>query len=330
MRNAKQKSENQSIAVVEAGEFFKASSKHGDATVLVGSDLLHLSHLHKIFWPKEGYTKFDLLKYYFMISDTILPYLKDRPLILKRYPNGIAGQMFYQHNLEEAPKYVKIFETHESNGKVVHNPLANNLAALLYLVNLGTIAQNPWFSRVQSIGKPDYIAFDLDPGDQANFEQVKDMALEIKVVLDQAGLTGYPKTSGSRGIHIYVPIKTEYTYEKVFPFAKALASIVANRNPNLATIRRIIHDRKPTQVYIDYLQNFEGKSLAAPYSVRERPHALVSAPMEWEEITKKLTLEEFNINTIQQRILRNGDLFYGVLENRQSLDDLMKAAVKIN
>ncbi len=232
--------------------------------------------------------------------------------------------MFYQHNLEDAPEFIKIFETYESSGKLIHNPLVDNLAGLLYLVNLGTITQNPWFSRVESIHKPDYFAFDLDPGDGASFEQVKKIALDIKAMLDEFGLKGYPKTSGSTGIHIYVPVKSEYSYKEIVPFAKKLATIVANRNPKDATVRRMTRDRKADQVYIDYLQNIEGKSLASAYSVREKPRATVSAPLEWKEITKKLSLDMFTIETMPARIKKKGDLFSDVLKKRQSLAPALK------
>jgi bifunctional non-homologous end joining protein LigD len=317
-------------ASISAKDFFAPDAYHGDAAVAVDDFELKLTNLHKIYWPTEGYTKFDLLKYYYTISKTILPYLKDRPLILKRYPNGIKGALFYQHNLEEAPEFVKIFETRESSGKLVHNPVANNLAALLFLVNLGTITQNPWFSRVDSIHKPDYFAFDLDPGDDASFEQVKSIALDIKAILEEVALTGYPKTSGSTGIHIYVPIKPEYTYKEIVPFAKILATIVAERNPKNATVRRMVHDRKAMQVYIDYLQNIEGKSLASAYSVREKPQAMVSAPVEWNEITKKLTLDLFTIKTMPARIEKKGDLYADVLTKRQSLTIPMKKTAKLS
>ncbi len=309
---------------LDAEEFFSAKSQHGKATVKIDSINVPFTNLDKIYWPEEGYTKFDLLKYYYRISDTLLPYLKDRPLILKRYPNGIKGQMFYQHNLEDAPEFVDIYESIEGEtGKTVHNPIANNLAALLYIVNLGTITQNPWFSRKQSIEKPDYFAFDLDPGDDATFEQVKIIALEVKKELDEIGLVGYPKTSGSSGIHIYVPIKNEVTYSNIVPFAKKIATRVAERNSKDATVRRMVRDRKGSQVYVDYLQNIEGKSLAAAYSVREKPHALVSAPLEWNEITKKLTLEQFTIVTMPSRLRKKGDLFADVLKQRQSLKAAM-------
>ncbi len=159
----KRKSKSQIVKIDAAASFFAAKKQSGDVIIVIDSTELKFTNLHKIYWPEDGYTKFDLLKYYYTISKTILPYLKNRPLILKRYPNGIKGQLFYQHNLEDAPDFVKIFKTRESSGKMVNNPVANDLASLLYLVNLGTITQNPWFSRIDTIHKPDYFAFDLDP-----------------------------------------------------------------------------------------------------------------------------------------------------------------------
>ena len=309
---------------ISAKTFFSQKEQRGDVTIRIGSVDVSFTNLSKIYWPEEGYTKFDLLKYYYTISKTILPYLKDRPLILKRYPNGIKAQMFYQHNLEGAPEFVEIYTRQEKEGGLVHYAIANDLASLLYLVNLGTITQNPWFSRTTSISKPDYFAFDLDPGENTTFEQVKKIALEVKKILTELRLTGYPKTSGSTGIHIYVPVKPEYTYKEIVPFAKKIATIVAERNPKDATVRRMTGDRKSTQVYVDYLQNIEGKSLASAYSVREKSGATVSAPLDWKEITARLKLGQFTIENMAARITRKGDIFAPVLKKRQSLTAAMK------
>lgn len=309
---------------VDTKTLFAADDWRGDVIARVGSIDVPLTNLDKVYWPKECYTKFDLLKYYYSVSKLLLPYLKDRPLILKRYPNGITKPMFYQHNVENPPDFVDTYERIDSEGKPIRYAIANDLASLLYVVNLGTITQNPWFSRIQSISKPDYFAFDLDPGDNATFEQVKLVAREIKDVLEEFGLEGYPKTSGSSGIHIYVPIKPEYTFGQIVPFAKKLATIVAVRHPKDATVRRMTSDRKSTEVYVDYLQNIEGKSLASAYAVREKPGAPVSAPIEWREITKKLTIEQFTIETMPARLKKKGDLFASVLTKQQSLAAAMK------
>lgn len=321
---AKRVTKRRSPSAIPVKAFFAAATKRGDAVVRVDEIDVQLTNLDKVYWPDEKYTKFDLLKYYYTISKTLLPYLEDRPLILKRYPNGIKSMMFYQHNVDNPPDFLQTHERIDSDGKRVRYAIANDLASLLYIVNLGTITQNPWFSRVQSISKPDYFAFDLDPGDTATFEQVKKIALEVKTVLAEVGLKGYPKTSGSTGIHIYVPIKREVTYKQLVPFAKKLATIVAERHPDDATVRRMTSDRKSHEVYVDYLQNIEGKSLAAAYAVREKPGATVSAPLEWKEITKKLSIEQFTIKNMPARLKKKGDLFKDVLKKPQSLTAAMK------
>jgi bifunctional non-homologous end joining protein LigD len=324
MAISKKKSPRSSAGALDAKTFFAQKSARGDARVDVDGIEVSLTKLNKVFWPEEGYTKFDLLKYYYSMWKTLAPYLKDRPLILKRYPNGIEGMMFYQHNIEDTPDFVDSFTRTDSEGKPVRYAIANNLATLLYLTNLGTITINPWFSRRQSTEKPDYFAFDLDPGDTATFEQVKTVALEVKRVLEEVGLKGYPKTSGSSGIHIYVPVKPDYTYDHIVPFAKKLATMVADRHPKDATVRRMTRDRAKHEVYVDYLQNIEGKTLAAAYSVREKPKAMVSAPLEWKEINKKLQLDQFTIATIPARLKKKGDLFADVLKKKQSLVSAMK------
>ena len=316
------------IKPIDAKVLFAEDEWSGNVTVKVGDDLVPLTNLSKVYWPKEGYTKFDLLKYYYTIYKTIQPYLKDRPLILKRYPNGINGQLFYQHNLEDAPEFIETLPVKSSDG-IVNYALVKDLGDLLYLVNLATITQNPWFSRVGSLSKPDYFAFDLDPGDSATFEQVKKIALEVKKVLDTIGITAYPKTSGSSGIHIFVPIKPKYTYSDVVDFAKTVARIVVARNPNDATIERMTKNRKKSQVYVDYLQNIEGKTLASAYSVREKPGATVSAPLEWKEINKKLQLMQFTIETMPNRIKKKGDLFAPALKKKQSLEAAWKKLRKL-
>jgi bifunctional non-homologous end joining protein LigD len=317
------------ISSIPVKEFFAEKEQRGNAIVKVGKRSVALSNLHKVYWSEEGYTKFDLLKYYYTVFDTIAPYLAERPLILKRYPNGIKGQMFYQHNLENPPEYLETFAIQQKDGTDVNYAIVDELADLLYIVNLGTIAQNPFHSRTGSLSTPDYFAFDLDPGDTATFEQVKKLALEVKEVLDDLGIQGYPKTSGSTGIHIYVPIKPEYSYDDVVAFSKEVARIVSVRNPDDATIERMTRNRKKSQIYVDYLQNIEGKSIAAAYSVREKPHATVSAPLDWKEINKRLRLDMFTIETMPARIRKKGDLFLPVLKKRQSLKAAMKRLEKM-
>jgi bifunctional non-homologous end joining protein LigD len=317
------------LSAIDADEFFAQKSARGNAFVAAAGDIVPLTNLEKVYWPEEGYTKFDLLKYYYSIFGTILPYIKDRPLILKRYPNGIEDEMFYQHNLGDAPKWVNTYELTYESGRYANYAVVKDIADLLYVVNLGTITMNPFFATVDHLECPDFFAFDLDPMDEATFEQVKKVAKEVKKVLDEIGLKGYPKTSGSTGIHIYIPVKPQYSFSEIVDFSKELATLVADRNPDDATVTRMVKNRKQTQVYVDYLQNVYGKSLAAPYSVREKPHAMVSAPLEWKEITKSLTLEKFTIATMAKRLKTKGDLFTDVMKKKQSLTQPWKKLKKL-
>ena len=303
----------------------------GNLRVECDGHILALTNLQKVYWPGDGYTKGDVLRYYYNTAKLLLPYLKDRPLILKRYPNGITKPFFYQHNLEDPPDFVRTKLIHSSDGDV-HYALADDVASLLYLVNLGTIAQNPFHSRLENLHHPDYIVFDLDPEKDVTFKTVCKVALLVKNVLEGIGLKAYPKTSGSTGIHLYVPIKAEFTYSEIVPFAKEIARIAANRQPLIATIERMTRNRKKTQVYIDYLQNIEGKTIASAYSIREKVGAPVSAPLDWKELTKSISIEDFNIENIAARIRRKGDLFADVLKKKQSLKRAMKAIAsgKIN
>lgn len=310
-------------------DFFAEDSWKGDRRVKIGKEIVQLTSLDRIYWPKEKYTKFDLLKYYYQVSKYILPYLKDRPLILRRFPTGITGIPFYQHNLEEAPEYMETFPIKESSGKLIHYALVSDTADLIYLANIGTIAQNPFMSRTKSLDKPDYFVFDLDPGNSASFATVREIALSVKEMLSQVGLKAYPKTSGSSGIHIVVPIKPIHSYGTVVEFAKEVARLVVEANPRMATIERLTKKRKATQVYVDYLQNIEGKSVASVYSVREKPGATVSTPVTWAEIKKGIEIKDFTIENVPQRLKRKGDIYKDVLVKKQSLSTPRKKLDKL-
>jgi bifunctional non-homologous end joining protein LigD len=250
-------------------------------------------------------------------------------LILRRFPAGITGQQFYQHNLEEAPEFMDTFVIKEKDGKPIHYALVKDAADLLYLANIGTIAQNPFMSRTKSLTKPDYFVFDLDPGDKATFKNVIDIALIVKEILEELGLKSYPKTSGSSGIHIWVPIKNQYTYDEVVAFAKGVARLVVNRAPKIATIERFTKNRKAQQIYVDYLQNLQGKSVAAAYSVREKPGATVSTPLTWSELKQGIKIADYTIRNVPARVKRKGDLMKDSLTKKQSLAKAQKALDKL-
>ncbi len=303
----------------------------GDVYLKAGRRRVLLTSLDRLYWKQEGITKGDLLKYYWDVSEVILRWLKGRPLILKRYPGGVRGASFFQHNIEDAPGYMRLFERDEG-ARVVHYPMAANVESLLYLVNLGTIAQHCWSSRVTHPDRPDWMVFDLDPQDSP-FSQVLRVAIEVREVLRRAGLECWCKTSGSKGAHIYVPLKAVYSYGQSYQFCEMACRQIAREIPELVTLERAIKKRPPGTVYLDWMQNSEAKSVAAPYSVRACPDARVSAPLDWDEVESGarggLTPEDFTIAGIPERLKKRGDLFQSVLTLKQPLAQAQKRLEKM-
>jgi DNA ligase D-like protein (predicted polymerase)/DNA ligase D-like protein (predicted 3'-phosphoesterase) len=310
---------------IPASRAFKEKKLSGDLNVKIGRETVSLTNLDKVYWPEEGLTKGDLIKYYYEVSKYILPYLKDRPLILKRYPSGIKGPFFHQHDVDEAPDFARIIALEvedRGGGHTVNYMVGGNLATLLYAANLGAIECHPWHSRAKNLDRPDWIVFDLDPGEGVHFETICEAALCVRDILNSSGLSSYAKTSGSRGIHVYVPLKPAYSYEQAVKFAEQVAERVAREMPEAATVERSLKKRKRGQIYVDHMQNARGKSVAAPYSVRPKPGATVSAPLDWSEVKrKKIKPQDFTIKNMLRRIERKGDIFKEVLTNRQTLPD---------
>jgi bifunctional non-homologous end joining protein LigD len=314
---AKAKRESPPIAASRA---FKAKELSGDLDLKVGKDIVAITSLDKVYWPEDGYTKGDLARYYYEIAKYILPYLKDRPLILKRYPNGIDKPFFHQHDVDEAPGYARTVAIDVEEGHTVDYLVCDNLATLLYVTNLGAIERHPWNSRARNLERPDWVVFDLDPGEGVEFAAICEVAMSLKEVMGRAGLECFAKTSGSRGIHIYAPLKPVHGYEQVADFAARVASIVAGEHPDLATVERSLKKRPRGSVYVDHFQNARGKSVVAPYSARPRPGATVSAPLDWAEVRRgKISPQDFTIENMRKRIERKGDLFNPVLSRRQRL-----------
>ncbi|HEX8649461.1 MAG TPA: non-homologous end-joining DNA ligase [Pyrinomonadaceae bacterium] len=314
--------------VVPLKRAFESKELSGEVNVKVGQESIGLTNLDKVYWPDDGYTKGDLIRYYYEVSKYILPYLKDRPLIMKRYPNGIGGPFFHQHDVDEAPGYVHTVRVDVEEGHDVDYIVGDNLATLLYMANLGAIERHPWHSRVPCLERPDWFVFDLDPDKTVEFNTICELAISVRDVLGSLGLESYAKTSGSRGIHVYVPIKPVYSYGEVAALAEAVATRVAREHAEVATVERSLKKRKQGQIYVDHMQNARGKSVVAPYSVRPRAGATVSAPLEWSEVKRqKITIGDFNIKNMKRRLARLGDLFKPVLTRRQSLDHAF-AAVK--
>jgi bifunctional non-homologous end joining protein LigD len=288
---------------------------------------VELTNLDKIFWPDDGYTKGDLIRFYDRISKYLVPYLLDRPLVFKRYPDGISGPYFYQKDAPDyTPDWVRIETLWSADvERNIRYFIGADREQLIYIANTGAITQNPWMSRIQHLDYPDYIIFDLDPV-EAPYSTVQRVALTLKGVLDELGLRGYPKTSGASGIHVHLPIlEKRFSYEDVRTFAEAVASVVVQRLPESATIERVVKRRKAEWVYVDYLQNVRGKTVASVYSPRAKPGAPVSTPLKWEELKKPVDPKAFNIETVFKRLDKVGDLFEPALSDRQDISGFLNA-----
>lgn len=298
----------------------------GDVTVRAGRRTVALSNLDKTFWPDEGYTKGDLLRYYADIAPVLLPHLKDRAMVMKRYPNGITGKHFFMKRAPAGrPEWIETCAIEHRSASVIDFPMIQDLAALMWVVNLGCIDLNPWYARCDDTDRPDYLHFDLDPVPDAGFAQVRETALIVRDALTEMGMRSYPKTTGSKGIHVYVPIRRGPTQKQVWTVAKRLAVDLAKRHPKLITAEYRIAKRPRGRVLVDYNQNAWGRTLASVYSVRPRPGATVSAPVTWEEVEQGVELTDFRIDTVPARVGKLGDLWKPLLaaRGRCSLDDLL-------
>ena len=304
--------------VVTVDEFLQLDRPKGDLVLKVGREEVSVTSLDRIYWPDEKLTKFDLLSYYLKVADYIMPFLQDRPAILQRYPRGIKAPMFFQQDLDSAPAYIKTARLTNQEGRQLDYGVYSTVGSLLHFVTLGTIEQHPWHSTVKRLDKPDWIAIDLDPK-KAPWENVLQVALVVKEVADEIGLQAFPKTSGSSGIHIYVPLKPANEYEKVAEFARLFATEVAQRAPKIATVERTIAKRKSTQVYVDWMQNARGKSLASVFTARARPKAPVSMPLGWKQIEKGVKIQDFTIVNVPDLLQKKGDAWADFFKHRQTL-----------
>src|SRR5215204_757800 len=304
--------------VVTVDEFLSLDRPKGDFTINVAREQVAVTSLDRIYWPDEKLTKFDLLSYYFKVADYIMPFLQDRPAILQRYPRGITAPMFFQQDLDSAPEFIKTARLTNQEGRELDYGVYSTIGSVLHFVTLGTIEQHPWHSTTKRLDKPDWIAIDLDPK-RAPWENVLQVALLVKEVADEIGLKAFPKTSGSSGIHIYVPLKATNEYEKVAEFARLFASEVAGRAPKIATIERTIAKRKSTQVYVDWMQNARGKSLAAVFTARAKPGATVSMPLTWKQIENGVTIQDFTITNVPELLKKKDHPWAEFLNSRQVL-----------
>ena len=293
----------------------------GDVELKVDGSLVRLTNLQKVFWPDLGLTKRDLLQYYLAVSRWILPHVKDRAMVMKRYPNGIDGGFFFMKRAPAPrPSSIPICAIEHESGNLIDFPMVQDVATLLWVVNLGCIDLNPWYARCDDVDRPDFINFDLDPVGNTAFERVLETALRVRDALTELKIDSYPKTTGSRGIHIYVPIVRGPVQKDVWSFAKALSKELEVRNPKLVTAEYRISRRPAGHVLVDYNQNAWNRTLASVYSVRPRPAATVSAPVTWREIEKGIRMDDFTMLNMPKRLAKVGDLWKPLLAARGRAD----------
>lgn len=293
------------------------TTTENDQEIRVNGKTLKITNRNKVYFPSalaKEITKGEIIDYYREISNYILPYLKNRPESLNRHPNGISKPGFYQKDMDvhQLPDWVRTEKIYsKSNEEYLDYLVCDNEATLIYMANLGCIEINPWHSTVDNTDMPDYMIMDLDPGN-IGFKEVVKTALKIHEICEKIGIETFCKTSGATGLHVYIPLKKRYTYDEIKLFGELLATAVHKQLPATTSIERSV-SKRPDKIYIDFLQNRKGQTIAAAYSVRPKPGATVSTPLEWEEVNENLNPKDFTIFTIHERLAQKGDLWKGVL-----------------
>ena len=288
-------------------------------TLRFGARNVGLTNLRKLFFPEVGLTKGDLLRYYAAVAPVLIPHIRDRAMVMKRYPNGAAGEFFFMKRTPSgAPEWLRTCRVDHGDEKFIDFPVIDDLPALLWVINLGCIDLNPWYARCDDVDRPDYLHFDLDPvkdprKGKTPFEAVCETALEVRRGLDALKMPSYAKTTGSNGIHVYAPIVRGPLQKEVWTFAKAFAQALAAHRPDLITAEYKIAKRPAGRVLVDYNQNAWGQTLASVYSVRPTPRATVSAPVTWKEVERGIALEDFRLDNMPARIKKVGDLWAPLL-----------------
>jgi bifunctional non-homologous end joining protein LigD len=294
-----------------------------DVQLTVGGRAVKLTNLEKLFWPADGITKRELLQYYADVSPWLLPHLRERAMVMKRYPNGAQGKCFFMKRVPEPhPDWLETCSIEHDSGNVIAFPVVDDLAALLWVVNLGCIDLNQWYARCDDVDRPDYLHFDLDPVKQGRvtFAKVLSAALVVRDALEALGMKPLVKTTGSAGVHVYVPIVRGPTQKQVWTFAKALAQALAAKHPRLLTAEFRIADRPAGRVLVDYNQNAWGRTLASIYSPRPKPKATVSTPITWDEVEQGVAISDFRIDNVPARVRELGDLWKPLLAKSGRFD----------
>jgi len=304
----------------------KIPSEPTEAWVAPQGQRVRLTNLSKPFWPHLGLTKRDLLAYYAGVSSALLPHLSDRAMVMKRYPNGASGDFFFMKRTPSPkPEWLRVCSIEHASGNVIDFPVVDGLAALLWVVNLGCIDLNPWYARCDDVDRPDYLHFDLDPVPGATFPRVLETACLVREALSHLRMPCYAKTTGSRGIHVYVPIRRGPTQKEVWAFAKEFARQLESGHPKLVTAEYRKAKRPPRRVLVDYNQNAWGRTLASVYSVRPTPRAAVSTPLTWKEVEDGVRIDDFRIDNVPARLRERGDLWKPLLspKSRFRLETLL-------
>jgi len=282
---------------------------------------VRLTNLNKIFWADLGITKGDLLQYYADVSGALVPHLRGRAMVMKRYPHGAAGEFFFMKRAPKPrPDWIEVCSITHGSGNVIDFPMIQDRPSLLWVVNLGCIDLNQWYARCDDVDRPDYVHFDLDPGPGAAFDRVREAALLVREALDVLKMPAFVKTTGSKGLHVYVPIVRKPVQKEVWTFAKAVAQQLAARHPALLTAEYRVAKRPHGRVLVDYNQNAWGRTLASIYSVRPRPEATVSTPVTWKELEAGVRIEDFTVANVPARLARLGDLWKPLLAARGRFD----------
>jgi bifunctional non-homologous end joining protein LigD len=288
-----------------------------DAEVRVGNRTVRLTNLAKVFWPESGITKRMLLQYYADVAPVLLPHLRDRAMVMKRYPNGATGKCFFMKRAPTPrPEWIETCSIEHRSGNVIDFPMVQDLASLLWVVNLGCIDLNQWYAQCDDTDRPDYLHFDLDPVPGATFAKVIDASLVVRDALETLGMSPLVKTTGSSGLHLYIAIQRGPTQKDVWTFAKALAQTLAAKEPKLLTAEYVVAKRPRGRVLVDYNQNAWGRTLASIYSPRPKPRATVSTPVTWKEVQRGIAIEDFRIDNVPDRVKSLGDLWKPLLAKR--------------
>ena len=288
-----------------------------DAEVTVDGATVKLTNLQKIFWPKLRLTKRDLLQYYADVSSWLLPHLRNRAMVMKRYPNGINAPFFFMKRAPSPrPDFVPVCPIEHASGNIIDFPMIQNVASLLWLVNLGCIDLNPWYARCDDVHRPDYVHFDLDPVEGTPFRRVLETSLLVRDALSALQIRSYAKTTGSRGIHVYVPIVRGPDQKQVWAFAKKFSKELERRHPKVVTAEYRVAKRPKGRVLVDYNQNAWNRTLASVYSVRPKPEATVSTPVTWKEVERGVEIEDFTMMNVPRRLKKVGDLWEPLLDTK--------------